>query len=342
MGLDKEDKDGTEKNNDFFSLAVHNGDRDSFPVLNAFREYIEAERERSRRRQTQTVIGFLSAMLVMTLMFFAAASFFMSKFWNQGNEQMSMMLSILAEKSRPGDPVAERAATTGTDASGKMEEVLSMLRRMESRTAALEIAVTGTAAAVSSVPSDQEKDSAAAAASGQPEAANASPAGSGGVKGAAAPLRGIIVNGQKYHAGSLNREKPATDAGTAPSQSQEPSSQNEAGAAEAVARQTLSGVADGSIPAEDAALESPAESASEESSDTAPAVEVTFFKSETLPAAPDAAEPTPDSGSWEPVVIRPRKAKKNIVPDGFLQEDMSVVNEDMISIPWRVLIPSGE
>ena len=60
--------DGPETAENAFALAFPKGD-ESFPVLKAFQEFLDAERERARRRQMTLTICFMSAIVLLVVLF---------------------------------------------------------------------------------------------------------------------------------------------------------------------------------------------------------------------------------------------------------------------------------
>ena len=55
-------------NKDLFELMLASNDsEEQFPVLKAFQSYLEAEREKSRRRQSQITICFLVSTIILVV-----------------------------------------------------------------------------------------------------------------------------------------------------------------------------------------------------------------------------------------------------------------------------------
>ena len=68
-------------NKDLFELMLASNDsEEQFPVLKAFQSYLEAEREKSRRRQSQITICFLVSTIILVVCFCVLGFAFFSKF----------------------------------------------------------------------------------------------------------------------------------------------------------------------------------------------------------------------------------------------------------------------
>lgn len=82
-----------DNNRDLFELMLASNDSDEqFPVLKAFQSYLEAEREKSRRRQSQITICFLISTIVLVVCFCVVGFAFFSKFIEKDNQLTQLLL----------------------------------------------------------------------------------------------------------------------------------------------------------------------------------------------------------------------------------------------------------
>lgn len=89
--------DGPETAENAFALAFPKGD-ESFPVLKAFQEFLDAERERARRRQMTLTICFMSAIVVLVVLFCVVGAVLFSGMMRRSDAQQTQMLDILMQR----------------------------------------------------------------------------------------------------------------------------------------------------------------------------------------------------------------------------------------------------
>ena len=99
--------DGPETAENAFALAFPKGD-ESFPVLKAFQEFLDAERERARRRQMTLTICFMSAIVLLVVLFCVIGAVLFSGMMRRSDTQQAQMLDILLQ--RMPAPVAQAPA----------------------------------------------------------------------------------------------------------------------------------------------------------------------------------------------------------------------------------------
>jgi chemotaxis protein histidine kinase CheA len=99
--------DGPETAENAFALAFPKGD-ESFPVLKAFQEFLDAERERARRRQMTLTICFMSAIVLLVVLFCVIGAVLFSGMMRRSDTQQAQMLDILMQ--RMPAPVAQAPA----------------------------------------------------------------------------------------------------------------------------------------------------------------------------------------------------------------------------------------
>ena len=80
-------------NKDLFELMLASNDsEEQFPVLKAFQSYLEAEREKSRRRQSQITNCFLVSTIILVVCFCVLGFAFFSKFIEKDNQLTQLLL----------------------------------------------------------------------------------------------------------------------------------------------------------------------------------------------------------------------------------------------------------
>ena len=82
-----------EENKDIFELMIASHDNEEqFPVLRAFQSYLDAEREKARKRQSQITICFLVSTILLVVCFCVVGFAFFSKFIEKDNQLTQLLL----------------------------------------------------------------------------------------------------------------------------------------------------------------------------------------------------------------------------------------------------------
>lgn len=82
-----------EENKDIFELMIASHDNEEqFPVLRAFQSYLDAEREKARKRQSQITICFLVCTILLVVCFCVVGFAFFSKFIEKDNQLTQLLL----------------------------------------------------------------------------------------------------------------------------------------------------------------------------------------------------------------------------------------------------------
>jgi hypothetical protein len=133
------DGSGPETAENAFALAFPKGD-ESFPVLKAFQEFLDAERERARRRQMTLTICFMSAIVVLVVLFCVVGAILFSGMMRRSDAQQAQMLDILMQ--RMPAPIAQAPAVPPAPAPApapqpdqQVAELLDVIKSLQSQNA---------------------------------------------------------------------------------------------------------------------------------------------------------------------------------------------------------------
>lgn len=150
---------------DLFELMLASDDTDEqFPVFKAFQSYLEAEREKSRRRQSQITICFLVSTIILVVCFCVVGFAFFSKFIEKDNQLTQLLLLERAGiKSIPQELLIQEAVKPA--AEEKSAELTQLIDELKKEREALE------ALKAELVTKQQQQQEAAAAAANKPAAA---------------------------------------------------------------------------------------------------------------------------------------------------------------------------
>lgn len=80
-----------------FGLALKSETTEDFPVLKAFQSYIEAEREKARRKMLLMATAFGGVILLLVIVFGMILTVFVSKMFDQQNRAQDRMYSLLTQ-----------------------------------------------------------------------------------------------------------------------------------------------------------------------------------------------------------------------------------------------------
>lgn len=127
------------ENKDFFELMLaSNDDEEQFPVLKAFQSYIEVEREKSRRRQSQITICFLVSTILLVICFCIVGFAFFSKFIEKDNQLTQLLLLERAGIKPVPQEVVVSANNPSTEDNSQAAELAGILAELKKERAALE------------------------------------------------------------------------------------------------------------------------------------------------------------------------------------------------------------
>lgn len=88
-----------------FGLALKSETTEDFPVLKAFQSYIEAEREKARRKMLLLATAFGGVILLLVIVFGMILTVFVSKMFDQQNRSQDRMYSLMTQQ-QPVSPSA--------------------------------------------------------------------------------------------------------------------------------------------------------------------------------------------------------------------------------------------
>ena len=129
------DAPGPEAAENAFALAFPKGD-ESFPVLKAFQEFLDAERERARRRQMTLTICFMSAIVVLVVLFCVVGAMLFGGMMRRSDAQQAQMLDILMQRmpAAAGAPVAAAPVAQPAPAP-QVTELLDVIQSLKAQNA---------------------------------------------------------------------------------------------------------------------------------------------------------------------------------------------------------------
>ncbi len=121
-----------------FALSLPKGE-ESFPVLKAFQEFLDAERERARRRQLGLTIAFMAALVVIVVLFSVLGAVLFSGLARRSDAKQDRLLELLlAERKPPAGVLAPPAPEPQADPV--VGEMMALLRQLKAETALLKTA----------------------------------------------------------------------------------------------------------------------------------------------------------------------------------------------------------
>lgn len=88
-----------------FALSLQKSNEESFPVLKAFQEFLESERERARRRQLTLTLAFMGVIVALVVVFCVIGIVMFNGLVNQNAQQQGKMLELLMQRSQSAPEV---------------------------------------------------------------------------------------------------------------------------------------------------------------------------------------------------------------------------------------------
>ncbi|MBQ8570150.1 MAG: hypothetical protein IJ444_01410 [Kiritimatiellae bacterium] len=119
-------------NKDLFELMLSsNDDNEQFPVLKAFQSYLDAEREKARRRQSQITICFLVSTIILVVCFCVVGFAFFSKFIEKDNQMTQLLLLERAGiRQIPQEQFNQPSQSSiAPDKSAELAELISEIKK---------------------------------------------------------------------------------------------------------------------------------------------------------------------------------------------------------------------
>ena len=87
-----------------FGLALKSENTEEFPVLKAFQSYIEAEREKARRKMLLMATAFGGVILLLVVVFGMILTVFVGKMFDQQNRAQDRMYSLMTQPQVQNQP----------------------------------------------------------------------------------------------------------------------------------------------------------------------------------------------------------------------------------------------
>lgn len=134
------DSGSHESADNFFALSVPKSD-ESFPMLKAFQEFLDAERERARRRQMILATSFMAALVVVVVLFCGIGAVLFSGMVTRGDAKQDKLLEMLLSQRAEAQPSAVVAAPAPrVEPDPVIKELMAVLQQLRAETAELKAA----------------------------------------------------------------------------------------------------------------------------------------------------------------------------------------------------------
>lgn len=146
------DSGARESADNIFALSVSKGD-ESFPVLKAFQDFLDAERERARRRQMVLALSFMAALVVVVVLFCGIGAVLFSGMVTRSDSKQDKLLEMLLSQRAPvQQPVVVAAPVEKVESDPVMIEMMAVLKQLRAETAELKAAAAAAEAEKVSAP----------------------------------------------------------------------------------------------------------------------------------------------------------------------------------------------
>lgn len=289
-----------------FALAFPKGD-ESFPVLKAFQEFLDAERERARRRQMTLTICFMSAVVVLVVLFCVIGVVLFGGMMRRSDAQQAQMLDILLQRmpasvaqvqqapapQPAAQPVAAPPAAVAPQPDSQVSELLEVIKSLQAQNAEMMSAL-------------QKRIR-------EPEPQAAPPDEQ--------PSDETVVHEQRP--GIFYPPRPETKPAPA-KREPAPASGKAEPVAEKMAETTATPVT---------------ETATPQAGKTAPASAT--GKPESIAIERHRAPPEVPAPETKPGPVKIVRTRDMHAPAGYAPEQISIVSAGNVRFPWRVLMPTG-
>lgn len=139
MKMNRNTEPGSDESpENIFALSLPKGE-DSFPVLKAFQQFLDAERERARRRQMVLTLSFMSVIVVLVVLFSVISAILFSGLTRRNDAKQDKLFEILLmERKVPAPVPAVIPAPPRRDAV--VDEVMELVKQLRAETEALKAA----------------------------------------------------------------------------------------------------------------------------------------------------------------------------------------------------------
>lgn len=306
--------DGLEPH-DLLSPALRS-DAESFPVLKAFQEYIEAERERARKRLMVVAASAIVAIALVVVFLLAIGAMMMGNLMKSNDKLQEAFITAM---TRPDAQSAHRESAALSERERRAEEALKRLQEDNQRLQANVESLNALPGALSSALELTLSNLVAQTArQTQPAAAPAQPVKAAAVASPPAS-RSPFAPGARPGVGPVGTRggAPATRQGGTTAQQQPAVAQG------------------ASVALTDGVAEMPAPAAEQAFAPPAPQVET------AATVRPDDSHARSDTHlTSEPDVITiSGKGATSPSIAGFTPAKMSLITEKGIMIPWRIVVP---
>jgi len=118
-----------------FELSFPKGE-ESFPVLKAFQEFLDAERERSRRRQMILTLSFMSVIVVIVVLFCVIGAILFTGMARRNDAKQDKVFEILLMERKTSTPVPVVTPAPPRQ-DPVVDEVMELVKQLRAETAAL-------------------------------------------------------------------------------------------------------------------------------------------------------------------------------------------------------------
>lgn len=138
METNRNTEPGTDESpENIFALSFSKGE-ESFPVLKAFQEFLDAERERARRRQFVLTLSFMSAIVVLVVLFCVIGAILFSGMAQRNDTKQDKLLEMLLmeRKTLMPAPVVEPPRAWQDPV---VDELMELVKRLKAETEALKV-----------------------------------------------------------------------------------------------------------------------------------------------------------------------------------------------------------
>ncbi len=143
MEENKNSDPNTQENADnFFALSVPKSE-ESFPVLKAFQDFLDAERERARRRQMTLAISFMVALVVLVVLFCGIGVVIFSGMVTRSDSKQDKLLEmLLSQRAAAQQASVTVAPAPRAEPDPVINEMMTVLKQLRAETAELKAAAS--------------------------------------------------------------------------------------------------------------------------------------------------------------------------------------------------------
>ena len=159
-------QDGAEN---LFALSLPKGE-ESFPVLKAFQEFLDAERERARRRQMTLAISFMSALVLLVVLFCVIGAALFSGMIRRSDSQQDRLFDLLTQRNpTTGQAAVPSVSATAESKDATTAELVELLKQLRAENAAMRANLADKSPSASMMPLETANGGSAVAPTPAPE-----------------------------------------------------------------------------------------------------------------------------------------------------------------------------